>query len=153
MKQYFWLVIADCFIQFSTIISWMKTDVRTISKVIQLISITVQVKLIEKSGYPAERHSVTTDDGYVLELQRIANPGGCPVLLQHGFSTSSAQWVLGRSDRALAYLLADCGYDVWLGNSRGNTYGRRHLSLDPAKGAFWEFSYVSCPTLTFSLST
>ena len=105
----------------------------------------LQIELIEHRGYPAERHLVTTDDGYVLELHRIPNAGKWPVLLQHGITQSSAQWLTSPSYRALGFLLADRGYDVWLGNSRGNTYGRRHLSLDPAKGAFWEFSYVSCP--------
>lgn len=42
----------------------------------------------------------------------------------------------------LAYLLADHGYDVWLGNTRDNLYGRRHINLDVQTDAkeFWDFT-------------
>lgn len=44
-------------------------------------------------------------------------------------------------DKALAYVLADAGYDVWLTNARGNTYSRAHVALDPNEKEFWQFSW------------
>ena len=98
--------------------------------------------MVKRRGYPAERHQVVTDDGYILELHRIAKAGAQPVLLQHGVFQSTGSWVLVPLERSLPFLLADLGYDVWMSNSRGTTYGRRHVRLDPNEGQFWEFSYV-----------
>lgn len=92
---------------------------------------------------------MTTDDGYVLGTYRIPGPrpdrGGAQgppsrvVLLQHGLLDSSATWAL-EPDTSLAFLLADRGWDVWLGNSRGNAFSRNHTGLDPRGPAFWSFS-------------
>ena len=42
-----------------------------------------------------------------------------------------------------AYIAVDAGYDVWLGNNRGNPYSRDHEELDPFldKREFWDFSF------------
>ncbi|GAB1867626.1 Lipase [Camponotus japonicus] len=98
-------------------------------------------EMIRKAGYPVETHVTTTEDGYLLTLHRIpGDNGSLPVLLQHGFLGTSAVWVILGKGKGLAYVLADHGYDVWLGNFRGNTYSRAHITLSPSNSTFWDFS-------------
>lgn len=73
-------------------------------------------------------------------------PGKIPVFLMHGILDTSATWVLMGPEQALGYLLADRGYDVWMGNARGNRYSRNHVSNDPDgwrgdRRKFWDFSW------------
>ncbi|XP_020807224.1 lipase 3 isoform X1 [Drosophila serrata] len=97
--------------------------------------------LIHKYGYPAESHTVQTDDGYILTLHRIARPGATPVLLVHGLLDSSATWVMMGPNKGLAYLLFEQGYDVWMANVRGNTYSRKHVKYSTHHAKFWDFTF------------
>lgn len=104
--------------------------------------------MIQRQGYPVEQHPVQTEDGYILEMHRIphglTNQGvqNKPVaFLMHGLLCSSADWVLMGPEKGLAYILADLGYDVWMGNARGNTWSRKHIQYNPDKDKeeFWTF--------------
>jgi len=97
--------------------------------------------MITLAGYQAETHKVVTPDGYILTLYRIVGSGPV-VYMQHGLEDSSAAWVLAGPDHgAPAFRLAEQGYDVWLGNYRGNHDSREHESLDPNHNEFWQFSW------------
>uniref|UniRef100_J3LWF7 Lipase n=1 Tax=Oryza brachyantha TaxID=4533 RepID=J3LWF7_ORYBR len=102
-------------------------------------------------GYACEEHTVTTEDGYILSLQRIpsgrgettatAAGGKVPVLLQHGLMMDGVTWLMNSPDESLGYILADNGYDVWIANTRGTVYSRRHISLASTDSAYWNWSW------------
>ncbi|XP_047505398.1 lipase 3-like [Pieris napi] len=96
---------------------------------------------IALTGRRSEVHFVTTDDGYVLTVFRIPGTRG-PILLMHGILDTSDTWVL-RGNNSLAMTLANLGYDVWLGNCRGNYYSKDHVKLNATSDAevYWNFSF------------
>ena len=112
-----------------------------------LYSYFFQTELIRYNGYPAEQYNVITDDGYIINIQTIphgrqksysADPKPV-ILVQHGLLSSSSDWVSNLPNESFGFILADKGFDVWLGNVRGNTYGLHHVNLSVHSDAFWDF--------------
>ncbi|KAG6717587.1 hypothetical protein I3842_04G108200 [Carya illinoinensis] len=104
--------------------------------------------MVETRGYVCEEHSVATQDGYILSMQRIPEgqsgktPGNrLPVLLQHGILVDAITWLLLTPEKSLAFLLADNGFDVWLASTRGTKYSRGHISLSPNDQAYWDWTW------------
>ena len=63
------------------------------------------------------------------------------VLLMHGIQDTSVAWVDNSEDRAPAFKFARAGYDVWLGNNRGNMFSRNHINLKTKSREFWDFDF------------
>lgn len=98
-------------------------------------------------GYEVESHLVKTEDNYLLTLHRITRPGshiarnGRVIYLHHGLLMSSDIWVtMLERHLNLPFLLYDLGYDVWLGNNRGNKYLQKHLFYKTNCEKYWDFS-------------
>lgn len=103
--------------------------------------------LIRNAGYAGEAHQVETEDGYLLKVHRVmpafnhSRSIKKPVFLMHGLFAASADYLVTGPEIALAYLLADNGYDVWLGNARGNKHSKRHKKLAQKSRKYWTFGW------------
>ncbi|CAJ2645645.1 unnamed protein product [Trifolium pratense] len=103
--------------------------------------------MVETQGYTCEEHKVTTEDGYILSMQRLpASRSGekankPPVLIQHGLFCDAVIWLFNSPDESLGFILADSGFDVWLVNGRGTKYSTMHTSLSPNDKAYWDWSW------------
>jgi pimeloyl-ACP methyl ester carboxylesterase len=61
------------------------------------------------------------------------------VYLQHGLQDSSDTWIVNKEENAPGFILANKGYDVWVGNTRGNRYSSP--DLNPNIRDFWNFTF------------
>ena len=116
----------------------------------QLISPNLTIDLdtyykeyIETFGYKLEENPVVTDDGYILSLWHLYSKmsNGKIIFMQHGLADTA--WTFFQlEEKSLPFLLLNEGYDVWLGNLRGNIFSNKHISKDPkeSKSGYYDYS-------------
>ncbi|GBG75429.1 hypothetical protein CBR_g20059 [Chara braunii] len=114
--------------------------------------------LVQIYGYPCEEHEVTTDDGFILTLQRIpyglkgADSGHGdgdmskdrrrpPLLMQHGLFSGGESWLLSPPDENLAFRLVEQGYEVWIANGRTSRWSHGHAKWRPEDKEYWDWSW------------
>ncbi|XP_038984128.1 triacylglycerol lipase 1-like isoform X1 [Phoenix dactylifera] len=108
----------------------------------------VCARLIRPLGYPCSEHAVETEDGYILSVQHIpygrralAKKSGPPIFLQHGLFQGGDTWFMNSAEESLGFILADSGFDVWVGNVRGTHWSYGHVTLSENDKAFWDWSW------------
>ena len=57
----------------------------------------------------------------------------------HAQDCDMMEWLWNDSERANALILARAGYDVWLGNNRGNKYSNTHVTLSTKHKKYWDY--------------
>ncbi|KAL9317249.1 hypothetical protein ACSQ67_013766 [Phaseolus vulgaris] len=112
---------------------------------------TLCQELIIPFGYPCSEYTTQTQDGFLLGLQRVSSSSslrlrnrgerGPPVLLLHGLFMAGDAWFLNTPDQSLGFILADHGFDVWVGNVRGTRWSHGHISLSEKNKQFWDWSW------------
>lgn len=106
------------------------------------------LNLIQPCGYACVEHTTQTKDGFLLGLQRVSSStinlgaqSGPPVLLLHGLFMGGDAWFMDSPNESLGFVLADHGFDVWVGNVRGTKWSHGHSSLSDGDKEFWDWSW------------
>lgn len=173
-KLYTILSFATRVIVLSSITAWKKyfcTPKVVSSKPLTDVAYAKDISDIAQiSGYIIREHVVATSDGYLLVIHKLESKSSISsrrptmdhdkiVYFHHGLLTNSELFLVGSSKKKnLPYLLVDLGYEVWLGNNRGNKYSRKHLKMSVSDKKYWnysldEFALYDIPdTITYILS-
>lgn len=62
--------------------------------------------------------------------------------MQHGLIDCSDSFIMNGL-QSPAFVAAEAGYDVWLGNTRGNRYSKKHVTLSTwFDSTYWDHSFV-----------
>lgn len=106
-------------------------------------------EIAQENGFVTESYTLVTEDDYVLSIYRIPgtiqelSQGPIPqkpaVLMMHAQDCDMMEWVWNDADKANAFILSRAGYDVWMGNNRGNRFSNSHLTLSHHDKAYWDF--------------
>lgn len=109
-------------------------------------------ELIRYFGFTCETANATTDDGYIIEVDRV---GQTPqdndtsanrtkrksIILVPGILADSCSWFINYPSQSAGFLLAQRGYDVWAMNTRDILYRSQHQSLSQSDDRYWQWSF------------
>ncbi|XP_050046753.1 lipase member M-like [Dermacentor andersoni] len=112
-------------------------------------------ELIRYFHYPCEISYATTNDGYVLEVNRVprGRQGNAaaeqeqngtrrhPVLFVPPLLSGSDVWFLNYPSQAAGFLFADAGFDVWSMNFRDSGRYSNHTTLSKNDPEYWKLSF------------
>lgn len=110
--------------------------------------------------YKWEPHTVITEDGWHLTVFRIvsdkngnrvfereAHKDKLPVIYQNGVFNDAISSVVAATGPSFALKLADRGYEVWIGNSRGVKYSNYNENDDRwSLKEHWDFNWADMGT-------
>jgi len=111
--------------------------------------------LFDESKYHIKEYNQVTSDGYVLKVFRVRLQQSFlqnlpsylkdninqPVHIQHGLLGSADDHFINGSEKSYGHHFVNKGYDVWVGNNRGNKYSKGHTSQTITKDEFYDFSF------------
>ncbi|KAI7730793.1 hypothetical protein M8C21_025019, partial [Ambrosia artemisiifolia] len=83
--------------------------------------------------------STQTSDGFLLGLQRVSS--GIINLGVEKAPPGGDAWFMDSPNQSLGFILADRGFDVWVGNMRGTKWSHGHSSLSDGDKEFWDWSW------------
>lgn len=103
-------------------------------------------------NYSITQHSTTTPDGYILTIFNVKlSPSTLakrnmtikknPFLYMHGMGSSADDLFMNGEGGSIGFYLVNNGFDVWLGNFRGNKYSHSHVNPKISDKDFFDFSW------------
>jgi lysosomal acid lipase/cholesteryl ester hydrolase len=101
---------------------------------------------ISPAYYKCTDELVQTQDGYLLAVQKITTvtpptTSRGPAFLYHGIMEGGETWVLNPRDNSLPLMMANAGYEVWIGNTRSSNYTFGHLTYTRKDKEFWNWNW------------